>query len=116
MPCSDNEIQTVILRPGKAWRFKSPNFPSLRGYPSSLTCTWRFRAEHKLIGNVAITCDHFDVDGNFFQSCDDADYLAARHVVDGVMPSNDVLDDEKLCGDLTSWVPLQAHWHKPEKG
>ena len=71
VPCSDGEVQTVILRPGRAWRFQSPNFPSMRGYPESLECTWRFRAENKAIGNVQITCDHFDVDGNFFQSCKD---------------------------------------------
>ena len=69
VPCSDGELQTVMLRPGRTWRFQSPNFPSIRGYPDSLECTWRFRADHKLIGDVEITCDHFDVDGNFFQSC-----------------------------------------------
>ena len=56
-------------------------------------------------------------DGNFFQSCKDADYVAVRHVVDTDVDDVDtsIHDDEKLCGDLTSWVPLTAHWHKPKK-
>ena len=114
VPCSDGEVQTVILRPGRAWRFQSPNFPSMRGYPESLECTWRFRAENKAIGNVQITCDHFDVDGNFFQSCKDADWIAARHTIDNDYSNGEVHEDEKLCGDLTSWIPLSAHWHKPK--
>ena len=114
MPCDDGELQTAILRPGRAWRFQSPNFPSMKGYPDSVECTWRFRAEHASIGDVEITCDHFDVDGNFFQSCKNADYVAARHVLDNDMSDvPGVQDDEKLCGDLTSWIPLTAHWHKP---
>ena len=103
----------MILRPGRMWRFHSPNFPTTRGYPEELECTWRFRAEDKHIGDVKITCDHFDIDGNFFQSCKDADYLAARHVVDNDFSNGDVHDDEKICGDLTSWIPLTAHWHQP---
>ena len=114
VPCSDGEVQTVILRPGRAWRFQSPNFPSIKGYPDSLECTWRFRAEHKFIDDVEITCDHFDVDGNFFDSCKNADYIAVRHVVDND-GNYEIEDHEKLCGDLTSWVPLTAYWQKPKK-
>ena len=103
----------MILRPGRTWRFHSPDFPSTRGYPDDLECHWRFRAEDKHIGDVKITCDHFDIDGNFFQSCKNADWLAARHVVDNDLSNEEVQDDEKVCGDLTSWIPLTAHWHQP---
>ena len=114
IPCSDGEVQTVTLHPGRIWRFQSPNFPSIRGYPDSLECTWRFRADHRMIGDVQITCDHFDVDGNVYQSCKNADYIAARHVLNNDTSNGTYEGDSKLCGDLTSWIPLSAHWHRPK--
>ena len=114
IPCSDGEVQTVTLHPGRIWRFQSPNFPSIRGYPDSLECTWRFRADHRMIGDVQITCDHFDVDGNVYQSCKNADYIAARHVINHDTSNGPYEGDLKLCGDLTSWIPLSAHWHRPK--
>ena len=117
VPCKDGEVQTVTLRPERGWRFKSPGFPSMRGYPNELNCTWRFSADYNHIWNIFLTCDHFDVDGEFFQSCKDADWLAARHVVDDVGGNEfvvgEVHDYEKTCGDLTSWAPLITHWHQP---
>jgi hypothetical protein len=59
-------------------RFYTPDFPS-PSYPSETECTWKFRLPAGAdVGDVVLTCDHFDVSGNFFDDCNDGDYLQAR--------------------------------------
>ena len=114
VPCLNGEVQTVTLQPGRSWRFTSPDFPSAEGFPDDQECTWKFRAGHEMIGDVKITCDHFDVEGNFFNGCEDSSYMAVKHIIDDWDDDQDY-GNEKLCGDLTSWVPLSNFWKLPKK-
>ena len=56
-------------------RFYTPEFPA-PFYPSETECTWKFRLPAGTeIGDVTLTCDHFDLAGNFFDDCKGGDYL-----------------------------------------
>ena len=104
MPCSNNEIQAVQLGLGYPWRFFSPRFPSTLGYPHDATCTWHFVVDPVQVESVSVACDHLDIEGNFFNECDDADYLLIRHEND----FDEIHAPGRLCGDLTSWVPMNS--------
>ena len=107
VPCSNRDIQKVDLDPAYPWRFFSPNFPSSKGYPHRSDCTWHFVIEPKKVENVTIQCDHINIVGNFFNECSNGDYLSIRHEDD----EYETNAPGRLCGDLTSWVPLESSIH-----
>lgn len=72
---SDATIIKSCTKDGIFRRFYSPDFPA-PSYPSATECSWRFRVSSGSgVGDVSITCDHFDVAGNYFDDCYDGDFL-----------------------------------------
>ena len=65
-----------------------------------------------MIGDLKITCDHFSLAGNFFDGCKDADFMSVRLVTDDWDHGE---EKERLCGDLTNWIPLSQTWRLPDR-
>ena len=107
VPCSDNEIQSVDVDPMHAWRFFSPNFPSTKGYPHNIACTWKFKVNPEKVDKVSVICDHINIAGNYYNDCSNGDFLTIRHQDD----LNEVDAPGRLCGDLNSWIPLNSTIH-----
>ena len=101
VPCADGETQYVDLDPSQPWRFSSPNYPSTKGYPHNTHCTWEFRVKPAKTESVSIICDHLHLIGNYFQDCENGDFFSIRH-------SSDFDKPDKLCGDLSDWIPLNT--------
>ena len=101
MPCADGETQYVDLDPSQPWRFSSPNYPSTKGYPHNTKCIWEFRIKPAKTESVSIICDHLHLIGNYFQDCENGDFFTIRH-------SSDFDEPDKLCGDLSDWIPLNT--------
>ena len=51
--------------------------------------------------SVSIICDHLHLIGNYFQDCENGDFFSIRH-------SSDFDKPDKLCGDLSDWIPLNT--------
>ena len=89
------------------WRFSSPNFPSTRGYPHNIACTWKFNVNPEKVEKISVICDHINIAGDYFNDCVKGDSLTIRHEDD----LNEFDAPGRLCGDLSSWVPLNSSIH-----
>ena len=69
-----------------------------------MACTWKFRVKPEKVEKVSIICDHLDLVGNFYNDCEGGDFLAIRHEDD----LNESEAPGRLCGDLSSWIPLNS--------
>ena len=88
MPCSDGTIQSINLDPMYPWRFSSPNFPSTKGYPHNIACTWKFNVNTEKVAKISVICDHINIAGDYFNDCVKGDFLSIRHEVEIVKTLN----------------------------
>ena len=59
------------------------------------------------MGDVEVRCDHVDIAGNFFAGCSgDGGFLSAKMVQDEWDTDVHDGDTDKVCGDLSAWIPL----------
>ena len=74
------------------WRFSSPNFPSTKGYPHNIACTWKFNVNTEKVAKISVICDHINIAGDYFNDCVKGDFLSIRHEVEIVktLNSNDI--------------------------
>ena len=77
-------------------------------------CTWKFVADDN-VGDVEVLCDHVDIAGNFFAGCSgDGGFLSAKMVQDEWDTDVHDGDTDKVCGDLSAWIPLVKKFPAPK--